>query len=166
VETQVGNMAVLPLRTTYKGPAARLDANDEDIIDEALKYFKPNVFFREFEIKGAADRTLMYLLLYITECLKRLQKCPKKSQGSKDLTSLALETKLPIPGEAGFPFHGLFKPPANAQEEETMRAYLQQLRQELGARLLELVFATDNGGPSKWWLCFARRRFMDKSLTH
>lgn len=47
---------------------------DDDIIDEALKYFKPNVFFREFEIKGAADRTLMYLLLYITECLKRLQR--------------------------------------------------------------------------------------------
>ena len=25
--------------------------NDEDIIDEALQYFKPNIFFREFEIK-------------------------------------------------------------------------------------------------------------------
>lgn len=85
-------MALLPLKTTFKGPAPRLGnylsahkgvsnpcvieepSPDDDIVDEALKYFKPNVFFREFEIKGAADRTLMYLLLYITECLKRLQK--------------------------------------------------------------------------------------------
>ena len=62
------------LRTAAKGPAPRLDANTEDIIDEALAYFKPNVFFRQYEIKGPADRTLIYLILYITECLKKLQR--------------------------------------------------------------------------------------------
>lgn len=46
----------------------------EDIIDEALAYFKPNIFFREFEIKGSADRTLIYLTLYVSECLRKLQK--------------------------------------------------------------------------------------------
>ena len=46
----------------------------EDIIDEALFYFKPNIFFREYEIKGAADRTLIYLTFYISECLRKLQK--------------------------------------------------------------------------------------------
>lgn len=30
---------------------------------------------------------------------------------------MALESDLPIPGESGFPFAGLFKPPANTQEE-------------------------------------------------
>lgn len=50
------------------------DDQSDDIIDEALTYFKPNIFFREFEIKGAADRTLIYLFLYITECLKKLVK--------------------------------------------------------------------------------------------
>lgn len=164
----VGNMAVLPLRTSIKGPAPRIDdPNVEDIIDEALLYFKPNVFFRNFEIKGAADRTLIYLFLYITECLKRLQKSPKKLQAGKDLITLALDSHrgFPIPGESAFPFPGLFKPPANAQEEEIMRAYLQQLRQELGARLLERVFPSAESAPSKWWLCFSKRRFMDKQLT-
>jgi hypothetical protein len=48
--TQVtGNMGLLPLRTTIKGPAPRTD--DTDIIDEAMMFFKPNIFFREFEIK-------------------------------------------------------------------------------------------------------------------
>lgn len=82
-------MAVLPIRSNFKGPAPRLEglliivfllhlfldkSDDVDIIDEALMYFKPNIFFREYDIKGSADRTLIYLFLYITECLKRLNK--------------------------------------------------------------------------------------------
>lgn len=39
-----------------------------------MLYFKPNIFFREFEIRGPADRTLIYLTLYISECLRKLQK--------------------------------------------------------------------------------------------
>jgi len=166
-EFLVGNMAVLPIKTTFKGPAPKMgDASAEDVIDEALLYFKPNVLFRQFEIKGSADRTLIYLMLYIIECLKKLQRCPKKIQAAKELTTMALESKLPIPGESAFPFQGLFKPPKNTQEEETMRAFLQQLRQELGSRLIEKVFlpATESP-PSKWWLCFSKRRFMDKSLS-
>ncbi|VDN24388.1 unnamed protein product [Gongylonema pulchrum] len=60
-------MAILPIRTNFKGPAPRTGKlpelfifllNDgEDIIDEALAYFKPNIFFREFEIKGPADQS-------------------------------------------------------------------------------------------------------------
>jgi hypothetical protein len=30
---------------------------------------------------------------------------------------MALENKLPIPGESSFPFAGMYKPPANHQEE-------------------------------------------------
>jgi hypothetical protein len=64
----------------------------EDIIDEAIKFFRANIFFRNYDIKVSlmkivlfssnssyllkhdADRTLIYLTLYITECLRRLQK--------------------------------------------------------------------------------------------
>lgn len=60
------------------GPAPRID-NGLDIIDEALTLFKPNIFFREYEIKSPADRTLIYLTLYISECLRKLQKCPNKT---------------------------------------------------------------------------------------
>ncbi|MFH4975244.1 hypothetical protein AB6A40_001953 [Gnathostoma spinigerum] len=160
----VGNMALLPLRTNFKGPAPRI-TNQEDIIDEALLYFKPNIFFREYEIKSPADRTLIYLTFYITECLRKLQRSPNKNQGIKDLTVLALNQELTIPGEAGFPLNSMYKAPANAQEEELMRAYLLQLRQELGMRLCELAFDPQTDKPLKWWTCFARRRFMDKGLV-
>ena len=45
------------------------------MIDEALTYFKANVFFRTYEIRSEADRVLIYLTHYITDCLKKLQVC-------------------------------------------------------------------------------------------
>lgn len=94
---------------------AFLSGIDSDIIDEAIYYFKANVFFKNYEIKvpesssasaglrpgiaaplaavvhmfhlvadvaasacgvfqNEADRTLIYVTLYISECLKKLQK--------------------------------------------------------------------------------------------
>uniref|UniRef100_A0A0E9VKZ7 Uncharacterized protein n=1 Tax=Anguilla anguilla TaxID=7936 RepID=A0A0E9VKZ7_ANGAN len=38
-------MAMLPLKTQYKGPAAK-ETRDTDIIEEAIYYFKANVFSR------------------------------------------------------------------------------------------------------------------------
>ncbi|CAO4385617.1 unnamed protein product [Caenorhabditis nigoni] len=157
------NMGKLPIRTNFKGPAPQ--TIQEDVIDEALAYFKPNIFFREFEIKGPADRTMIYLIFYITECLRKLLKSANKTAGQKDLYALALSHHLPIPGENGFPLNSMFKAPPTKQDEDEMRAYLQQIRQELGARLCELAFPDPHAGPTKWWLCFARRRFMDKGLV-
>lgn len=48
---------------------------------------------------------------------------------------------------------------------DVMRQYLQQLRQEAGVRVCEKVFSTEDGRPSKWWLCFSKKKFMDKSLS-
>ncbi len=85
----VGNMAMLPLKTQFKGPAAKeskkvrlisdspvrsesyvvlpymvkgiwlinssflfpYSAKDIDIVEEAIYYFKANVFFKNYEIK-------------------------------------------------------------------------------------------------------------------
>jgi actin related protein 2/3 complex subunit 3 len=158
----IGNMALLPLRTQFKGPAPR-DSSELDIIDEALNFFKANVFFRNYEIKSEADRTLIYLTLYITECLKKLQKCKSKNESLKEMQSLAI-ARFYLPGEAQFPLNAMYTKPANKADEDTMRAYFQQLRQETGVRVVErAIDETDK--PSKWWMCFAKRKFMDKSLS-
>ena len=57
---------------TY-GSSTYRDSAEADVIDEALTYFKANVFFRTYEIRSEADRVLIYLTLYITDCLKKLQ---------------------------------------------------------------------------------------------
>ncbi|XP_037078486.1 actin-related protein 2/3 complex subunit 3-like [Pollicipes pollicipes] len=159
----LANMAVLPLRTQYRGPAPR-ETGDADIIDEAIGYFKANVFFRTYEIKGEADRTLIYITLYITECLKRLQKCANKNAAQQEMYTLAI-SRFDIPGDAGFPLNAVYGKPKDDAEADQMRQYLTQLRQETGLRICEKVFSTDDGKPSKWWLCFSRKKFMDKSLA-
>lgn len=61
-------MALLPIRTRYSGPApietckkssseksfvhfVFLATDKEDIIDEAIKFFRANIFFRNYEMK-------------------------------------------------------------------------------------------------------------------
>ena len=51
VSRRVGNMAILPLRTKVRGPAPQDPNLEVDIIDEALLYFKPLTFFRNYEFK-------------------------------------------------------------------------------------------------------------------
>lgn len=45
-----------------------------------------------------------------------------------------------------------------------LRQYLIQVRQELAARLIERLYADGTGKPSKWWMAFQKRRFMNRSL--
>jgi len=164
---RIGNVAILPIKCSVRGPAACLpkDTGQADVIDEALAYFKANVFFRTYEIKSDADRVLIYLTLYIQDCLKKLQKCSSKAQGQQEMYSLAI-ARFDIPGEAGFPLNGVYARPRTPDEADSLRQYFLQLRHETGSRLCDRVFDTSpDGRPSKWWTCFAKRRFMDKSLT-
>ena len=139
-------------------PAAGVD----DIIDETLYFFKANVLFKHFEVKGAADRVLIYLTLYTTQCLQKLEKCPSAVEGLKALTAMAHET-FRVPGEPGFALGAFFPAPGSSQEGELCRSYLKQAREELGRRLVSKVYGED-GAPSKFWLVFAKRKFMNKTL--
>ena len=104
-EKSVGNLAFLPFRTKFRGPIQSytvLNGNDSepqmDIIDEALFYFKPNVFFKTYEIQSNSDRVLIYLTLYIIECLKRLQRLNSKEGAYMEMHALAI-SRFDIPGK-------------------------------------------------------------------
>ena len=80
------------LRTKTRGPAYTLtslpagnsdldidpDSESYDILDETLTLFRANTLFRNFEIKGPADRVLIYGILWISECLGKVK--PAMSQ--------------------------------------------------------------------------------------
>ena len=85
-------------------------------------------------------------------------------EAQKEVQNIALDTNFSIPGDAGFPLNQVFDAPSNRQEAETLRQYLQQVRQELASRLLSRVFEEGQERPSKWWLSFSKRKFMGKSL--
>jgi actin related protein 2/3 complex subunit 3 len=72
--------------------------------------------FRNFEVKGPADRVLIYLTLYISQaCVKIGEKPIKKTDAEKLLYNLAIEN-FALPGDKGFALGGIVTNPANRGE--------------------------------------------------
>ena len=177
-QTLIGNFALLPLRTKTRGPAQQLqqlppgtsdldlDPSNEsyDPLDEILSLFRANTFFRNFEIKGPADRVLIYGILYTTSILTQIKPTMSRREAEKAVMNVALETNFAIPGDAGFPLNNMYEPPRDRNEAEVWRQYAMQMRQELAQRLLNRVYPDGAATPSKWWLSFSKRKFMGKAL--
>jgi len=162
----IGNMAILPIRTRIRGPAPVAEPSQADIIDETLDLFRANSLFRNFEIKGPADRTLIVLILYVSDCLAKLgsaRSTPSVIEAGKLLNTLSVDN-FPIPGDANFPLNAHYATPPSRADSDYLRQYLTQVRQELAARLVEKLYADGSGKPSKWWMSFQKRRFMNRSF--
>ena len=70
-------------------------------------------------------------------------------------------------GEADFPLNAFFERPKSNAESDELRKYFIQLRHELGSRLVDRVFdakLSSDGKPSKWWIAFARKKFLKVEL--
>uniref|UniRef100_A0A6U2BHX2 Actin-related protein 2/3 complex subunit 3 n=1 Tax=Hemiselmis andersenii TaxID=464988 RepID=A0A6U2BHX2_HEMAN len=164
---QIAGASLLPFRTSCKGPVntskiSSFEEEGEDIIDEAISYYRANVLFRNYEIHGGADRILLYLTLYISACLAKIEKTPNPKDAEKALQVMAFET-FPLPGQAGFPFSSFFDKADKHEELEELRAYMKQLREETGQRVCKVGF-TPEGKPNKFWTAFAKRKFMNCAI--
>mmetsp|Transcript_7411 Transcript_7411/g.12309 ORF Transcript_7411/g.12309 Transcript_7411/m.12309 type:complete len:130 (-) Transcript_7411:283-672(-) len=126
-------------------------------------YFRANVLFRNFEVKGGADKTMIYLTLHAVQCLVKLERIEDKNAALRDLKALSTK-QFAIPGEPGFPLGGLFPAPVNRAEGDLFRAYFKQAREELSSRLVERAFNSSDGTKSKWWQAFSKKKFMGKEL--
>ena len=98
-------MPLLPLRTRTRGPAYVLPAlpagsdhfdvdpesESYDILDESLSLFRANVFFRNFEIQGPADRLLVYGIWFVSDCLSKIRPSAGVRDATKEVTNLALD---------------------------------------------------------------------------
>ncbi len=147
-------------------------SDKDDIIDEVLTLFRANVLFRNFEVQGGADRTMIYLTLHVVQCLVKCERIEDKQLGLHNFLNChflfvlilsiflkyvaikelrALSTKgFPGPGENGWTLGGLFPAPANATEANLWKTYMKQAREELALRLCDRLF----DGPAaknKWW---------------
>ena len=155
---EVCGMSILPINTRIKGPCPQ-GSGQEDIIDETLKFYRANVLYASFEVKGGADRVLLFLTLYVSQCLKRLEKAGNRDSGNKILFDLAKE-KFPLPGENGWPLGGHIHRPKSRAEEDLCRNFMKQIREETGVRLLEILY-TNPAKINKHWMAFSKRKFMN-----
>ena len=112
-----------------------------------------------------ADQVLIYLILFISDCLTRISASRppwSKHEALRQLSSHAVDA-FALPGDANFPLSSLYSAPESRADADTLRQYLAQARQETAARLVEKIY--DGDTPSRWWLAFTKRKFMGKSLT-
>ncbi|WFD34517.1 subunit of the Arp2/3 complex [Malassezia cuniculi] len=153
----IASMSLLPLKA--------LDPERMDIVDESIDLFRANTLFRNFEIKGPADRVryvanevLIYLILFISDCLTRIAASRpqwNKHEAQRQLASYAVDS-FALPGDANFPLSSLYSAPESRADADTLRQYLTQARQETAMRLVEKIY--DGDVPSRWWLAFTKRK--------
>lgn len=136
------------------------------IVDEAIYLFRANIFFKNFEIKGSADRTLLYSLLFLQDCLAKAASTSNQSRKEieKSFLITASGSNFPIPGDSNFNLSTIFPNPKDKNESEALKQYLTELRVELAQGLIEKLFAENPNEPNKWWLSLSKRKFMNKSL--
>ncbi|KAJ1662828.1 subunit of the Arp2/3 complex [Coemansia sp. RSA 1813] len=160
----INGLPLVPFVTKIRGPAPYAAPDlTYDAITEALELFRPNSFFKNFEIKGPNDRLLIYIILFISQCLNKLRANTSQSEATKTLHSLAV-TNVVIPADPSFPLQSMYPQVVDRMEADQLRQYLQQLRQEIAQRLVVTVYEGGSQFPSKWWLCFQKRHFMGKSM--
>jgi len=160
----VAGLAILPIKTNARGPAPPANADQEDIVDEIIDFFRANVLFNSFEIKGPADRVLVYGTLFLHKCLVEVEKARDKQSGLRSLTELGTTTNFSIPGDSSFPLTGMFPSPGGRTEVDTVRLYFKQLRGAIATRLADRIF--DGDMKNKWWMMFSKRKFMNKVLVN
>jgi actin related protein 2/3 complex subunit 3 len=156
---------MLPIKTSQRGPAPPYNESmGTDIIDETMASFRANVLFKNYEVLGASDRTLIYLTLFVQQCLTKVGQsdCKDKKMAKASLYQLAIKG-FSIPGESGFCLGGMFPAPDSRDESDAFKAYFKQCRVEISERVLD-VFYTESGEPNKWWKCFQKKKFMGKEM--
>ena len=158
-----GNFPLLPIKTKGKLNSKYVQSdNSMDIIDEAITYFKPNLFFKNFDMSIAeSDKLLCYLIWYIQHLLLQFNN-KTKMECDKLAYNLAIEN-FALPGDGKFCLGGLVGT-LDRNEKENVRQYLTAVRYECGLRLSAEVFAKDAKKADKWWMCFIKRKFLNKTI--
>eukprot|EP00931_Biecheleriopsis_adriatica_P103536 TRINITY_DN7835_c0_g1_i1.p1 TRINITY_DN7835_c0_g1~~TRINITY_DN7835_c0_g1_i1.p1 ORF type:complete len:175 (+),score=34.23 TRINITY_DN7835_c0_g1_i1:54-578(+) len=153
---------LLPLKTRVRGPAPAPQPGEQvvDLVDEALRSFRWNILFKNFEVLGDADRVLVYVTLWIQKCISVASQASGRDEAARQLEAMAA-AEMPGPGEPAFILNQLFKPGGD-QDIQTAKAYLKQLRQESLVRLMPVLYPS--GQPDKWWFQFSKKKFMNIQL--
>jgi actin related protein 2/3 complex subunit 3 len=132
---------------------------DLDIIDESLIYFRANVLFKNFPIRGDADKLLVYITVYIQKCLEVVSSC------KEDLEQIKLQLRYLIDEAEWTPnlkshfFNNVITIKNNEVSE--LQSYLKTVRRETCSRLLAILFEGDQKAPDyKYWLGFSKRKFL------
>jgi len=152
----------VPLLTISTTTTSKPDDNDDvDFIDEILNGFRANVLYRSFDVRSPSDRLLVYLTFFASEALRKYaEKCPDKRAAIKAAKELG--STFACPGDADFEFGALLPAPESIEEKEKFRAFARRCREEIATRLVDRCYDDVTGAPDKFWMAFAKRKFLNR----
>ncbi len=131
---------------------------DLDIIDEAIIYFRANVLLKNFPMKGDADKLLVYITVFIQKCLEVISNDTDVNKAKSNLKNLIDDAEYNPNNKSHF-FNSLVT--INNSEITELQNYLKSVRKEVVNRMQYLLFDALWGTLDlKFWLMFAKRRFM------
>lgn len=120
-----------------------------DIVDECIRLYRPNVFFRTFTVNSNSDRTLIYGILFVGDCLNRLSAGMLEAEAQKALAANANE-KFAIPGEPGFPLNSIFPSASSSREAGSYVSFFYRTNQRVYAAIpTGACFSSSQGGYSR-----------------
>ena len=61
------NIPLLPVQN--KATTDLCSTDGADIVDEAIRLFRANIYFKNYKIEGPADRLIVFLTVFISKCL-------------------------------------------------------------------------------------------------
>jgi len=97
------------------------------------------------------------------QCIATAAAAKSKDDGVAKLDALAT-APFSLPGDAGFALGSMLSNPDTATDRDQIRLYFKQLRTAVVKRLPARLYGED-GSPNKWWMAFAKRKFMNKELN-
>ena len=123
--------------------------------------------FKNFKPEGPADKVLVYLTVFIQKCLQEIQrKNDCTMQQAQTIVSELVKEAVPTCGDSKFFMKqlGLIVAPKGAAEEDKLRKYFSQIKEECGSRLVQTIYA-NNAMDLKFWLAFGRKPFLGQKFN-
>ena len=127
-----------------------------DIIDEAIIYFRVNVFFKNFTIDGDADKLIVYLTVFIQKILEKANN-PDENKAKANVRALVDDCEY-VRKVENF-FNVLVND--NPSQMESLKKYLKELRAETVDRMINILFENpETKMDSRFWIALGKKKFM------
>ena len=102
-----------------------MDQKEKDIIDEALELFRALVLFKNFKVKGPADKTIVFLTCFIQKVLQELKRHDKNQNKAHGIVDELIKLPVELTNEQYFMNKlALFHKAKSPAEGQKMMKYL------------------------------------------
>lgn len=136
-----------------------------DFIDQVLDALRANVLLRRFPLTTPLERLSATLTARAHETLRLCasdERCVNKSGAMKVVMEDA-RGRFAAPGEVGYDgIPGALRAAESDAEREAYRIFMRRCREAIATRLVERCYDGVTGERDKFWMAFAKRRFMNR----